>query len=169
MNNEKLIGKIRKTSTACIIAILVFFGLNGCGFLGVGLKAFVAEFKEGWNSYDASSGVSEDISFGYSAFVLLTALVIVCVFIYLIINSVRILFWVRKSENPFELRFSSELKQTGIALMILEPLTMLFEYFAVKEIPTVSGLYFASGALFLCISMIFRYGTELQKESDETL
>lgn len=165
MNNEKIISRIRKTCTAGIAAIFVFVAISIRGIVSQAVQGFT----EGWNAADSEVIGYKTVSGLRIVSGGLTGIALIFIGIYLLINCLRMLVWFRKSESPFDLKFSRELKDIGVGFMLLEPVGAIFSVVALGEYPDAFGLYFSAGVLILCISMIFRYGTELQRESDETL
>lgn len=110
----------------------------------------------------------------YSTLLCLLALVIMS-------NALLILYSTTKEESPFTIQNARRLKWIGWALIIFEPVHMTLSFlwgqalrahYTGAEITVnsgSSGLLIVVGLAVLCISMVFRYGVELQKLADETL
>jgi len=167
MNKENLTEKIRKTSKLGIILIPLFI----IGTFATGFMEAIDSFKAGWNS----SQTGEDIGLNYlgGTFGLITggitAIALFATAIYIIINIYRLLIWFSKSESPFERKFIKELHDIGIGFILFTVLRSLLIVLHTSSLETGGFLSFSSGILFYILSMIFRYGSELQRESDETL
>lgn len=166
MNNEKIISKIKKASTFGMIAIPVYllFPLF-CIFMSVSKI-----LTDGRNA----ATIDEDWEPMFGAFGLIAGCILAIglffVLIYALINIYRILIWLKKSDSPFEMKFSKELRDIGIAFMLIEPVTAICTLCLGSIVEISDGfLTFGAGVLLYIISQIFRYGTELQRESDETL
>jgi positive regulator of sigma E activity len=72
-----------------------------------------------------------------------------------------------KKRTPFTLRISCLMRNLGIYLIILDIAKAIFIYIAAGEV--IVGLFWFAGIIFYAFSLVFRYGKNLQKESDETL
>ena len=108
--------------------------------------------------------------------VLLTALVLV-----IIVLAFRMLWCITRDMTPFSHANVRRLRVIGWLLLAFEPLQQLLSWIAVRMynntadgVRTVThtslgGVLLSVGLAVLCISVVFAYGCELQRQSDETL
>lgn len=164
MENEKFISKIRTASTAAIIALIVFIIVPFAALAAEAKKGFI----DGWNSFYEDAEVTVWGMFQGLA-VLILGVVIVTVCLCAVIYCMQMFFNLRKATSPFTELSSRRTRKIGICFMIIDPAYFFFNLVAHKEITASLGLYFTAGLLIYCFSLVFRYGTELQRESDETL
>lgn len=105
--------------------------------------------------------------------------IVICFLVML--NVIAILRDISLSGTPFKMSNVIRLKRVGILLIIFEPATLLFQFIennfmvsvvngsAIKNLTSFGGMIFVIGWAVICLSAIFKYGVELQKQSDETL
>lgn len=86
-----------------------------------------------------------------------------------LINSLQLLFGIRKNETPFTDKNGKKIRRISIMLMLLEPLVLLSQWVCGKPFPEISGTIFCAGLILFNVSLLFSYGAHLQQESDETL
>lgn len=164
MEKEKFISKIRRASTIAIIALTVFVLVP---FAAIAVEAKNG-FADGWNSFDETTEITA-VGMLQSIAVLILGAVIITACICAVIYCMQMFFNLRKNGFPFTELSSRKTRKIGICFMIIEPAYFFFKLVSSKEITASLGLYFTAGLLIYCFSLAFRYGTELQRESDETL
>ena len=96
------------------------------------------------------------------------------------------LFWMLLSisakDSPFTVANARRLGWTGGLLLAFEPVAYLLQWIGNRWFPlqigenlwmtsnqSYGGLFIVCGLGVLAVSMVFRYGVELQRQSDETL
>lgn len=108
--------------------------------------------------------------------------ILLCVLTLLVMgNACRMLLGIAKDASPFTAQNVRRLRFIGWGLVIFEPLQYLVnavnpahfniggQEYTVSTVSSFGGLFFIAGIAVLCVSMIFRYGVELQTQADETL
>ena len=156
-----------KCKRVCTIASVILLVYLIVPFITYSIGA-VTGFMQGWN--DAGSEPSSD-PFGMIILGLLMSIVLIAINIVPIVTAIRLLLGVRKSDSPFTELNGKRIGIIGICFMLMEPLNFIYSGLIDKDwsVDNFSGLAFSAGLVLYCISMIFRYGCELQQESDETL
>ena len=161
--------------TAHFISILLNIGCIIFGIMSVSLFAgimvtvctqlFSPEmFQEAW---ETAIKYGQTLSFGQCVFFFTCCLgMFICIFLALY-NAKRIFGCIGKGNSPFTLK-------TGIQIRKIAVYVLLFAAFSVLSVfDLISFPAFFVCALFalilFCISLIFDYGCELQREVDETL
>ena len=113
---------------------------------------------------------------------LLISNLLLCVLTLLVMgNACRMLLGIAKDTSPFTAQNVRHLRVIGWSLIIFEPLQYLInvanpvhfmiggEEYTLSSTSSFGGLFFIAGIAVICVSMIFRYGVELQIQADETL
>lgn len=156
-----------KCKRVCTIASVILLIYMVVPFITYSMGA-VTGFKQGWN--DAANEPAAE-PFGIIMLTLVLSIVIIVVNIVPIVTAIRLLLGVRKSDSPFTELNGKRIGTIGVCFMLMEPLDFIYSGLIKGDwsIENFSGLAFSAGLVLYCISMIFRYGCELQQESDETL
>lgn len=108
-------------------------------------------------------------SFLMSTLYLIFAAAFITIMIIAIVSCLRLLMSIRTDKSPFTERNGGKIRTIGIAFMLLEPVQITLMLVQSGEFSVGSGIMFSAGIVMYCISLVFRYGCELQQESDETL
>ncbi|MEZ3453670.1 MAG: DUF2975 domain-containing protein [Oscillospiraceae bacterium] len=108
-------------------------------------------------------------SFLMSTLYLIFAAAFITIMIIAIVSCLRLLMSIRRDESPFTERNGGKIRTIGIAFMLLEPVQITLMLVQSGEFSVGSGIMFSAGIVMYCISLVFRYGCELQQETDETL
>ena len=131
-------------------------------------------FMEGFSN--ALSGSEANVvpdtmpdSFLMSTLYLIFAAAFITIMIIAIVSCLRLLMSIRRDESPFTERNGGKIRTIGIAFMLLEPVQITLMLVQSGEFSVGSGIMFSAGIVMYCISLVFRYGCELQQETDETL
>jgi hypothetical protein len=85
-----------------------------------------------------------------------------------------------KKKSPFVRENVKRLKIVSALLIAVEPVQFLFQWISNTVRPAVNGqkevmvtsfggIIFVLGLAVFCLALVFEYGIELQKQSDETL
>lgn len=182
MGNEKYLANVRKackiTSTVVIVVIILNFLLYASLFV----NAFIAGFKAGYYGYESDVYSAEELKTYYlpempkltdSVPLIIIAAIASLIFfatgIYMIVRIFMFLSVLKKSESPFNTSLSNHIRSIGISFMILDIADTVAFVSAFNLLPYSIGINFVAGIVLWCFSVIFKYGTELQRESDETL
>lgn len=152
------IKKITSISLFAIIAYALVFGFFIC-------KDIAESFVAGWNSVDNPVSNEPEPSF------ISTLFSFPCVILWfaIIIMSIRMLLNIRKNELPFTEQNGKSLRNIGVFMMLIEPLHIISMMSNGYYNSNFAGVIFIVGTLLFCFSSVFRYGVQLQQESDETL
>lgn len=113
---------------------------------------------------------------------LISNLLLLLISVIIMINVILLLHNISSYETPFTVKNVSKLKWISIFLIAFEPISMLMQFIINKAIlltnsgnvaaisfASFGGMIFVTGLAALGLTMVFRYGVELQKQSDETL
>ncbi len=129
---------------------------------------FVRGFIIGWNAVDT-------VATGSSVVMVVQSFVMLALAVMLIFTAFRLLGSLRKEETPFTEVNGKRIRNMSFVLIAIEPVTILFNIISnalnkeVFVVQSFGGMMLAAGFVMYCISLVFRYGCELQQESDETL
>lgn len=113
---------------------------------------------------------------------LITNLLLLLISVIIMVNVILLLHNISSCETPFTVKNVSKLKWISIFLIAFEPISMLMQFIINKTILLTSsenvvattftsfgGMIFVTGLAALGLTMVFRYGVELQRQADETL
>ncbi|WP_303804791.1 hypothetical protein [Ruminococcus flavefaciens] len=159
MENEKLNSKIKNISRISVVGLIAYIVIAAYSMFPSAKKGFV----DGWNSVDdgADTAVWAALLGFVCAVAMLTALVIT------IVAGLQLLFGMSRGASPFTEKVSKAIKNMGVSLMVYEVTRAGFYY--LSEGTVEIGMLWLAGLVLYAFSLVFRYGTVLQKESDETL
>lgn len=160
MENTKLTSKIKAISRISAVGVIAYlaFTIYSC------FPDAKTGFIDGWNSVDNDAETIplwRAILFVLCAVALLTALIIT------IVAGLQLLFGMSRGNSPFTEKTSRAIKNMGAALIVFECTMVLINYM-IYDVLSV-GMMWLAGLVLYAFSLVFRYGTVLQKESDETL
>lgn len=159
MENEKLNSKIKNISRISVVGLIAYIVIAAYAMFPSAKKGFI----DGWNSVDdgADIAVWEALLGVVCAVAMLTALVIT------IVAGLQLLFGMSRGASPFTEKISRAIKNMGVSLIVFELTRALFVYISDESVEI--GMLWLAGLVLYAFSLVFRYGTVLQKESDETL
>ena len=165
MNNEKLMAKIRRVGKISIAGIILYFVYVVAGAVHGAKNTFVDGFREGWNDYDPEAAdaalTASDILGIISAFLMIG------IIIFTVKSAIQLVIGLSKNTSPFCEKISRSTRDLGIGLILSELISAVL--MVVSKMPVDIGFSWLAGVIFYAFSLIFRYGTELQREADETL
>lgn len=165
MNNEKLMAKIRRVGKISIAGIILYFVYVVAGAVHGAKNTFVDGFREGWNDYDPEAAdaalTASDILGIISAFLMIG------IIIFTVKSAIQLVLGLSKNTSPFCEKISRSTRDLGIGLILSELISAVL--MIVSKMPVDIGFSWLAGVIFYAFSLIFRYGTELQREADETL
>ena len=151
-------------SVLAIFAICILFFSNG-----EVKQSFMDAFEVTANNGTVISITSNSLLVMFFFMLINTSLMTVIIaFIYDIFCSIG------KSFTPFTIKITRRIKQIAVISIVLSLIggfsDALVDYYTIGELTwriNFAGLL--SGIVILCLALIFRYGCELQQQSDETL
>lgn len=161
--------------SARFISILLNIGCIMFGIMSVSLFAgilvvvstqfFAPEmFQEAWETAIKNG---QTLSFGQCVFFFVCCLgVFICIF-FALYHAKRIFGCIGKGASPFTLKTGIQIRK--IATYIL--LSTVFSTLSVFKLISLPSFFMCAlfALMLFCISLIFDYGCELQKQVDETL
>ena len=166
MNNEKLMKKISTAGKISIAGIILYFVYLIVSFGSDAKNGFVSGFRDGWNEYDPEAAA--DASLGVSDVLgIITAFVLIGVIIFTVKSAIQLVFGLSRNTSPFCEKISRSTRDLGIGLILTEAVSAIL--MILSESPMEIGFSWLAGIIFYAFSLVFRYGTELQREADETL
>lgn len=83
--------------------------------------------------------------------------------IHLILKTAKGKTWFAEGETPFQSNITRMIREIGIFLLVLAGVELIFSFFSAVS---VNLIFVWIGILMLCLSSFFRYGEQLQKDSD---
>ena len=83
--------------------------------------------------------------------------------IHLILKTAKGKTWFAQGETPFQLNITRMIREIGIFLIALAGVDLILSFFSGV---TMSPLLIIIGILMLCLSSFFRYGEELQNDTN---
>ncbi len=113
---------------------------------------------------------------------LISNLLLALIIILIMTNVILLLHSISHDETPFTVKNVNKLKWISIFLIAFEPISILMQFIINKvvllsasensistSITSLGGMVFITGLAVLGLTMVFRYGVELQQQADETL
>lgn len=165
MNNEKLMAKIRRVGKISIAGIILYFVYVVASAVHGAKNTFVDGFREGWNDYDPEAA---DAAFTASDILgIISAFLMIGIIIFTVKSAIQLVIGLSKNTSPFCEKISRSTRDLGIGLILSEVISAVL--MIVSKMPVDIGFSWLAGVIFYAFSLIFRYGTELQREADETL
>jgi len=157
-----IITGIASVLAVCAICILVFSN-------GEMKQSFLDAFKVTANNGTVIGITSGSLLVMFFFMLLNTSLMtIITVFVYDIFCTIG------KSFTPFTMSIANRIKQIAMISIVLGLVggfsDALVDYYTIGELTwriDFAGLL--SGMVILCLALVFRYGCDLQRQSDETL
>ncbi len=163
MENTKLTSKIKNISRISVVGLIAYIGIAAYAMFPEAKQGFI----DGWNDYENGvEGIKNPALWKIlTAFpcsiAMITALVIT------IVAGLQLLFGMSRGASPFTEKVSKAIKNMGVSLIVFELTRALFVYICDESVEI--GMLWLAGLVLYAFSLVFRYGTVLQRESDETL
>ncbi|MGN1416088.1 MAG: DUF2975 domain-containing protein [Oscillospiraceae bacterium] len=158
--------KIRRMSAVASVVLIIYMAVFVYGSFGA---AFMKGFIDGLNGVEyetESDGVLVDV------IVPITAIALI---VFFTVSAYRLLKSMKTDESPFTEINGIRIRNMGLALIfeeLMETAVAIGSSIADGE-SYISGMPMGfgimAGLILYCVSLVFRYGCELQQESDETL
>ena len=152
MDKEQLTRKIQRISRISLIAMVAYGALNIFGMLPE-KRSYIINTKE--------HSLFENIIGGIAVIAVIFCVIAGFVTAFMLLNELG------RRRTPFTRKISNLLRNLGIYMIITEIGKIIFIFIAAREI-RVDLFWFAVLVLY-AFSLVFRYGKDLQKLSDETL
>lgn len=152
MDKKQLTRKIKRISHISLIAMVVYFVLNIVGFFPE-KRSYLLRPEEHSLTGNIIGGISLAAVFFCAIAGFVTA--------FMLLNDLS------KKRTPFTLRICNLLRNLSIYFIIIEITKAVFIFIVSREIRL--DLFWFAGLVLYAFSLVFRHGTALQKESDETL
>ena len=161
MENTKLTSKIKNISRISVVGLIAYIGIAAYAMFPDAKQGFI----DGWNDYEKNG--LDDVSDFAAVLGFPVSVVIIVALIIAIVAGLQLLFGMSKGASPFTEKISRVIKNMGVSLIVFEVSKALFMYMYEETIEI--GMLWLAGLVLYAFSLVFRYGTVLQRESDETL
>ena len=163
MNNEKLLSKIKVLSRASLIGIAAYI-LIFAAAVAVKVRE---NFVNGWNSADSGEKAAADLAVWKVLVLFPVAVALIASFLIIVAAGLQLLFRLSKGRSPFNDKISRSIRNIGISCIVFDVSKTVFLLLTAGSLNI--SLLWLLGLVICAFYLIFRYGTKLQKESDETL
>lgn len=154
--------KIRRMSGIASVVLIIYLILP----VIASVSGFVEGFKEGYSG-ELPSAMPKDFLMG-TLYIVFT-MAFITIIIIAIAHCLKLLISIRRDESPFTEKNGNLIRTIGVSFMLMEPVDILLDFARSGVFSIGIGVTFSAGIVMYCISLVFRYGCELQKESDETI
>ena len=161
MENEKLNSKIKNISRISVVGLIAYIGIAAYAMFPDAKQGFI----DGWNDYEKNG--LDDVSDYAAVLGFPVSVVMIVALVIAIVAGLQLLFGMSRGASPFTEKISRAIKNMGVSLIVFEVSKTLFMYMYEETIEI--GMLWLAGLVLYAFSLVFRYGTVLQKESDETL
>ncbi|SFW53780.1 DUF2975 domain-containing protein [Ruminococcus flavefaciens] len=161
MENEKLNSKIKNISRISVVGLIAYIGIAAYAMFPDAKQGFI----DGWNDYEKNG--LDDVSDFAAVLGFPVSVVMIVALVIAIVAGLQLLFGMSRGASPFTEKISRAIKNMGVSLIVFEVSKALFMYMYEETIEI--GMLWLAGLVLYAFSLVFRYGTVLQKESDETL
>ena len=161
MENEKLNSKIKDISRISVVGLIAYIGIAAYAMFPDAKQGFI----DGWNDYEKNG--LDDVSDYAAVLGFPVSVVMIVALVIAIVAGLQLLFGMSRGASPFTEKISRAIKNMGVSLIVFEVSKTLFMYMYEETIEI--GMLWLAGLVLYAFSLVFRYGTVLQKESDETL
>lgn len=148
--------KIRRASLIAAVILILYMIVPMIG----AVTGFISGFTEGYSEDGEAEG---------SALAGAIALLIIALWACALVFTIRLLLSLRRDISPFTDKNGRRIRNIAISFLLLEPAEHLYSWAVDYYIGSLEGMYFSAGLVLYCVSLVFRYGCELQQESDETI
>ncbi len=142
-------------------------------FMSITIIVIIAFIVRGVMSY---VNFTVNPSAGIAGIVSSVLLSIICLLI--MFNVTLMLRSVSEKTSPFTMENVRRLRWIGVLLLTFEPIQLLAQFLnpfqpsegvLIRTYISLGGMVFVCGLAVLGLTMVFRYGIELQRQADETL
>ena len=163
MENTQLTSKIKTISRISAVGVIAYlaFTIYNC------FPDAKAGFIDGWNAAENGEEVMRDPAVWKILIAFPCCIAMITALVITIVAGLQLLFGMSRGASPFTEKTSRAIKNMGAALIVFECTMVLINYMMYDVLSV--GMMWLAGLVLLAFSLVFRYGTALQKESDETL
>lgn len=155
MENEKLTKKIKRVSKVIVCAMAVYMMLNVLNILP----------DSGTNTQIIMQ--AKEQPFWKAALGLISIAVLIASVIGAFVSALQVMYTLSRNRTPFTKKAADYVRNLGIYFIAIEIFSTLFIYLADNRISL--DLFWLAGLIMYSFSLVFRYGKDLQQQSDETL
>jgi hypothetical protein len=155
MENEKLTKKIKRVSKVIVCAMAVYLLLNVLNLLP----------DSGSNTQIIMQ--AKEQPFWKAALGLIAIAVLIASIIGAFVSALQVMYTLSRNRTPFTNKAADYVRNLGIYFIAIEISSTLFIYLADGRISL--DLFWLAGLIMYSFSLVFRYGKDLQQQSDETL
>jgi len=152
MDKKQLTRKIQRISRISLIAMVAYVALNIFGMFPE-KRSYIINTKE--------HSLFENIIGGIAVIAVIFCVIAGFVTAFLLLNELG------RRRTPFTRKISNLLRNLGAYMIIIEIGKIICIFIAAREIRV--DLFWFAGLVLYAFSLVFRYGKDLQKLSDETL
>lgn len=165
MENTKLTSKIKAISRISAVGVIVYLAVTVYRYF----PDIKTSFSDGRNAYE--NGNAEEVMNDPALWKILLAIpcsiAMITALVITIVAGLQLLFGMSRGNSPFTEKISRAIKNMGVGLIVFEITMDILNYIDSGKISI--GMMWLAGLVLYAFSLVFRYGTVLQKESDETL
>ena len=161
MENEKLNSKIKNISRISVVGLIAYIVIAAYAMFPDAKQGFI----DGWNDYEKNG--LDDVSDFAAVLGFPVSVVMIVALVIAIVAGLQLLFGMSRGASPFTEKISRAIKNMGVSLIVFEVSKALFMYMYEETIEI--GMLWLAGLVLYAFSLVFRYGKDLQKLSDETL
>ena len=163
MNNEKMISKLKVISRISVVGVIAYIALMAYRYL----PDVISGFMDGWNSYDGGEAAADEMPVWKILTAVPCGIAFAATLIIIIVAGLQLLFSLSKGNSPFNEKVSKSIKNLGVSCIVFEIVRTFLMFVTLDTIHI--GMLWLAGLVLCAFSLVFRYGTILQQESDETL
>ena len=163
MDNTKLTSKIKTISRISAVGVIVYLAVT----IYNGFPDAKSGFIDGWNAAENGEEVMSNPALWKILLAVPCSIAMITALVITIVAGLQLLFGMSRGASPFTEKTSRAIKNMGAALIVFECTLVLINYM-IYDVLSV-GMMWLAGLVLYAFSLVFRYGTALQKESDETL
>ena len=161
MEDTKLTSKIKTISRISAVGVIVYLAVTVFRYF----PDVKASFLDGRNAN--AEEVMSDPALWKILLAIPCSIAMITALVITIVAGLQLLFGMSRGNSPFTEKTSRAIKNMGAALIVFECTMVLINYMIYGVLSV--GMMWLAGLVLYAFSMVFRYGTVLQKESDETL
>lgn len=163
MENTKLTSKIKNISRISAAGVIIYLVIMIYRYF----PAVKADFIDGQNAYENGEELMKNPAVWKILVVFPCSIAMITALVITIVAGLQLLFGMSRGTSPFTEKASRAIKNMGVGLIVFELTRAAFWYISEERIEL--GMLWLAGLVLYAFSLVFRYGTVLQKESDETL
>ena len=163
MGNTKLTSKIKTISRISAVGVILYLAFTVYRYF----PDVKASFADGRNAYENGEEVMNNPAVWKILVAFPCCIAMITALVITIVAGLQLLFGMSRGASPFTEKTSRAIKNMGVGLIVFEITMDTLNYIDSGKISI--GMMWLAGLVLYAFSLVFRYGTALQKESDETL